>query len=268
MSEFRRYDPNGPVVTEATLRLTDSAVFYFAGQIPYSLKIALDSATASGDAVTVRTSPNDLKQALWQVRVQPVKTGKSEVTVNASSTSKGSATLKITVTEKVALPTDSGEETALVKLLLAESRAPSDKAYVEADSLKGMRWMKRVLKNRLDNHPEQYAARGAKTLIDIMRGNDAGKEQFKGFPSYPTLSSGVQTTLDDFVMSANQNNNKLSDAYVKFIDNAKMVAKEPPIVDPSPKGLYGWRTQDKGSPGSNFEAYLAPLSGNQFFTLK
>ena len=92
--------------------------------------------------------------------------------------------------------------------------------------------MKRVLENRLKKPTDFYAA-GATTMTQIIKAHkaDGSGIQFRGFQDYPTLASAQQGELTDDLEKRD------------LVAAAVAVAKAPAPSDPSPGGLYFWRTQ-------------------------
>ena len=154
----------------------------------------------------------------------------------------------------IQLPDKDTDPGAFARLLLLETRAPSDPGYDRADSLKAMRLMRQVVENRLAL-PAHYAAQGAKTEQDIVRmGN-----QFAGFRDYPTLPGLLGLKLERLLDIARAGHVST----MAFVSDAVTVATEP---NPSPayRQVTAWRTTGRGSPGPGFQ-FLVSLQGNDFY---
>lgn len=174
-----------------------------------------------------------------------------------------SVTLTVSIEPAIAIPPqESGVVGAVTRLLMAEARRPSHPQYSEADTLTSMQWMRRVLENRLANKPTQFGAAGAKNLIDIIQ----APNQFAGFSNYPDYSETLAAQLQEVIDNANDDNHPRQLDFGSFIQNAINVASNSSIIDPCPTGLYGWRTQGSGVPGSRFTKYQT-MAGNTFYTL-
>ncbi|WP_437717104.1 hypothetical protein WMF45_12245 [Sorangium sp. So ce448] len=188
--------------------------------------------------------------------------GSAAVTVTAATRSGIQATLRVAVDVAVELPDPATEAGAVARLLLSEARGPSHADYLAADTLESMVWMQRVLENRLASDPSQFGARGAKNLIDIIR----GANQFDGFSDYPNYDQGVRRRLQQMVNIANNDNDRMQSDFQSFIQNAIDVARlRVAVRDPSSTGLFGWRAAGTGSPGPRFSRFRT-LAGNTFFT--
>jgi len=204
----------------------------------------------------------DGPKGIWTVKIIAKAVGNADIEAKLKGVAV--AKLAVTVVDKLELPGATSEEGMLVRLFLAENLSPGQPGYNASDSKKSMQWMRVVLVNRLNNEPGQFNAPGAKTISDIVK----AKNQIEGFEKYPTLGANQSARINEIVKIANNDNDARQDLYVRFLQDALDAAKGKPIKDPSSTGLYGWRTSGSGSPGGNFEAYLTPLSGNQFYTLK
>ena len=175
--------------------------------------------------------------------------------------------ITVNVEPALALP-DAGTETGmLVRLLLAESRSPARWGTSTIDEVKkGMQWMRRVIVNRLNSDkPEEFMAKGAKTIGDIITADDRGSVQFHGFNRYPALEGGITANINDALSVANNGTHPKRALYAQFIQAAIDVATQALPADPSPTGLFGWRTENAGSPGADFKQF-GVAGGNTFYT--
>lgn len=174
-----------------------------------------------------------------------------------------SATLNVGVDPPIALADANTVPGAVARLLMAEARGPSHVGYVATDSLRSMRWMRRVLENRLANNPRQFLAPGATSLIDIIR----APNQFAGFSNYPNYDTVIRARLQAMLNIANNDSDPRQQRFREFVQNAMSVAQAAAIADPCPTGLYGWRTQGSAGPGGRFVVYQT-VAGNTFYTLQ
>jgi hypothetical protein len=224
-------------------------------------EITLRSGNNAIATAKIYKTPFNGPKGIWTIDLTPRKNGKVDIKATVKGTT---ATLKISIADGVVLPSASSDDGLLARLFLAESRSPDEAGYNSGDSKKGMQWMKLVVHNRLNNNPSQFAAPGAKSIADIVK----AKGQFKGFEKYPAIDITILSRINKIISLANSNNDSRQAKYKHFVVNAIDVAKHNVIKDPSPKGLYGWRTDGSGSPGGRFVKYGNPLSGNQFYTLQ
>lgn len=202
-------------------------------------------------------------KGIWTVDLQARSKGSAEIQAKL----KGAvvATIAVTVVEKLVLPGEATEEGMLARLLLAEAHSPGQSGYDVSESKTAMQWMRLVLANRLNNSPERFYAKGAKSLADIVK---AKPEQFKGFQDYPKIGADQSKVIDDIVKIANSDSDTRQEKYAQFLQSALEVASSKTLIpDPCSTGLYGWRTAGSDPPGGDFVKYGDPQSGNQFYTL-
>src|SRR5438132_8461458 len=124
----------------------------------------------------------DASAGIWTVDLYAKQKGEAEI--QAKVRGDAVARVAVTVLDKLQLPPPNTDEGLLVRLFLAETASPETKRTVTwtvEDATKSMQWMRLVLKNRLANNPQQFMARGARTLKDIVTAKDGGKVQFEGF---------------------------------------------------------------------------------------
>jgi hypothetical protein len=225
-----------------------------------------DDATASG---TVLRIPYDADAGIWIVDLDAKKKGKA--TLQAKVKGAAVAKLEVTVEDRLQLPAPNTQAGLLARLFLAETASPETQGvkWSVADAKKSMQWMRLVLQNRLANNPEQFMARGAKTLQDIVTAQDKGKLQYQGFGKYPALDSDIQLRIEDVFRMANDDNHKLQADYAAFIRTALEVASDTSVVqDPcgTDNFLSGWMTVNH-SPGDTSVPFQV-LMDNQFFMMK
>jgi hypothetical protein len=224
-----------------------------------------DEATASG---TVHHIPYDAAKGIWSVDIDAKKKGKA--TLQAKVKGVSVAELAVTVEDKLQLPAATTEEGLLVRLFLAETASPDSWAgWTVADARKSMQWMRLVLKNRLENNPKQFMAKGAKTLQDIVTAKDGGVVQYEGFSKYPAINSKINLRIEEDFQIANDDSDKRQQDYAAFIRAALEVASDKSVIqDPSGADhfLSGWMTVHH-SPGDDSVPFQA-LMDNQFFMMK
>jgi len=203
-------------------------------------------------------------KGIWTVHLQARSKGSAEIQAKL----KGAvvATIAVTVVEKLALPAEATEEGMLARLLLAESTNPGQPGYYAWKAKTAMQWMRVVLANRLNySNPEEFYAKGAKTLADIVK---AKPEQFKGFQDYPKIGADQSKVIDDIVNIANSDSDTRQEKCAQFLQGALEVASSKTLIpDPCPTGLYGWKTAGHKPPRGDLVKYGDPQSGNQFYTL-
>lgn len=248
-------------VSQATMHTGGTKRLHLAGVGGDRNVLSVDSTNGTVAAQTLLALFNGPK-GIWTVDLQARSKGSAEIQAKL----KGAvvAKLGLTVVEKLALPAESTDEGMLARLLLAEAHGPGQSGYDASGSKTAMQWMRVVLANRLKNSPERFNARGAKTLLDIVK----APRQFEGFQDYPKLGSDQSTRIDEIVSIANSDSDPRQGKYAQFLQNALEVAGSNTLIaDPCPTGLYGWRTAGSSSPGGDFVKYGDPQSGNQFYTL-
>jgi hypothetical protein len=174
--------------------------------------------------------------------------------------------LTVKVLPRIELPPLASGEGAIARLLLAENRGPEDLGFVSLEETQeSMRWMRRVLQNRLE-----FPAPGAFFITKKdMLGVITARNQFEGFENYPQIASGQSGHIRRTLESANEGGHRKFAAYRQHAQNALDIAsgKIPLIADPCPTGLYGWKTVGSQPPSSNFELYQQH-SGQNFYALK
>jgi hypothetical protein len=156
-------------------------------------------------------------------------------------------------------PTEVGAET---RLLMAECKGPSFPGYTLSSATECMQLMDLVLWNRLNNNPAQFMAKGATTIIDIIK----APGQFAGFANYPNYSGGIAANLQRILDIANNDSDRRQGDFRDFVNAAIGVAGDPTIPDTSPGTVAAWRTQGASSPGSRFTKFRT-VGGNDFYFL-
>ncbi|CAM3442821.1 hypothetical protein [Paracidovorax anthurii] len=183
------------------------------------------------------------------------------------------ALVSVTVKKAVSLPDPGSDAGLLVRLFLVEMPAPQEWATAGISGLEaareGMRMMHRVIANRLESgSAKEFMAAGARDVRGIVTASDRGNVQFAGFQHYPRIASKKQELIEARMAIVNDATNTPWHAkYVAFYEAALSVATEPLAPDPSPTGLFAWRTDDSGAPSPEFVEFKT-LGGNTFYTHK
>lgn len=220
----------------------------------------------------LKKSPFDGPKGIWVVDISASAVGKA--TLEAEFKGEVVASLSVVVFEKVLveLPDQSTILGMLTRLFLAESIGPGRPEYNAEESKKAMKWMRLVINNRLKHKtPEIFGVKKKQgktpyTVYDIIR----APGQFHGFEAYPSIIEDIKLNLTGIVAIANNYNHPAREKYAGFIANAKAAASDNAltgVIDPSKKGLYGWRTKDSKHPGGSFVVFKH-LAGQTFYTLK
>jgi len=222
---------------------------------------------------SIKTAPFDGPKGIWVVDIEGKENGNT--TLKAQYNGKPAASLEVNVFTKTAitLPHQDTVEGMLTRLFLAESINPGNSTlYDEDKSKKSMIWMRKVIENRLAHKtPGIFGAKKGLgkpqyTIYDIVR----AKNQFHGFEDYPQLHASIKVNIAGFLAIANNYNHSKREHYADFIQNAKDAAAKDALrnfIDPTTKGLYGWRTKGSSAPGGSFKKYQ-DLGGQTFYTLK
>ncbi|AVS64525.1 hypothetical protein C8245_01435 [Paracidovorax avenae] len=181
------------------------------------------------------------------------------------------ALVSISVKRKTVLPDPDSDEGLLVRLFLVEVPAPQEWRAAgiggPEEALEIMRMMRRVIVNRLQSgNTREFMAAGARDIRGIVTASDGGSVQFAGFDSYPNIAGAKQKMIESRMAIVNDATNAQWHArYAAFYDAALTAATEPLPADPSPTGLFGWRTEGRGAPSSEYRAFRS-LGRNTFFT--
>lgn len=184
--------------------------------------------------------------------------GDTEIQIGAAS---GGTPIKlgVRVIAPVALPDESTDVGMLTRLFLAENEAPGA-GYSATDAAETMTLMHVVLLNRLRRPDGRWASAGARSLRDVVR----APGQFRGFENYPTIAAATQSTIDGLLRIANDANNPLLPAMRAHIALAIAQAAERAPADPTRTGLFWWRTENSGSPGTGVVRFKT-VGGNTFW---
>jgi hypothetical protein len=162
----------------------------------------------------------------------------------------------------IKLPPRGDTDGAEARLLLAECKGPSFPGYTLAGAKEAMQLMDLVLFNRLNNHPGQFAAPGAKTIVDIIK----APGQFAGFETYPNYSAGIAANIQQALNIANNPKDKRQSDFADFVNAALEVADAATITDPSPGLVAFWRTAGASGPGAGATKFKT-VGGNDFYTI-
>ena len=162
------------------------------------------------------------------------------------------------------LAAESTDPGAMERLFLLETADPAQAIYSRTESIRAMRWMKRVVDNRLAAPRKSRFGEpaDATTETDIISvGN-----QFAGFGNYPTLDSSLAAKLYALLHIANLSTDRRSVKYAAFVQDAITTATEAqaPVGD-RVANLAAWRTTGTRAPGGEFRLH-ASLQGNDFYT--
>ncbi|WP_313624255.1 hypothetical protein [Achromobacter sp.] len=179
--------------------------------------------------------------------------------------------LRIKILPGLQLPHENTEAGLLARVFLAETVGPDDSRYGgRAESVESMRWIKRVLQNRLDAgahhfslNPGSVDARSIRTLQDVVK----ARGQVESFEMYPVLRSRLKDRIDSTTAIANDASDKRHRFFRQYVNDVISVAQSVDVIaDPCPTGLYAWRTHEADSPGPNF-AFFRTMGGQDFYTL-
>lgn len=222
---------------------------------------------------TIKSSPFNGPKGIWVIDIKGVTNGQTTLKAEYGGKTVASLDIKVFTKVNITLPLDSTEQGMLTRLFLAESINPGNSLIYDEDQSKtSMLWMRKVIENRLSHKtPNIFGAvkpigKSKYTIYDIVK----AKNQFHGFENYPTVHSSIKLNLTGFLAIANNYNHSKREIYADFIANAKQAASKDALkgfLDPSPKGLYGWRTKGSSQPGGDFKKYK-DLAGQTFYTLK
>lgn len=179
--------------------------------------------------------------------------------------------LRIQILPKLKLPAAGTEAGMLARVLLAENAGPQHRLFANMTEAKeAMQWMRHVLVNRLKFGPRYFTKnindsenRQISNLIGIVK---AGT-QVEGFESYPDISADQRDLIQNTLDIANDGTHTKNEQYRTYVGHVLAIAEgRESGPDPSPTGLYAWRTGNSSSPGSNFVEFRKK-GGQTFYTL-
>lgn len=230
--------------------------------------ISVTSSMAAIVAAKLLSAPYDGPKGVWTVDLEAKAEGKAKISASHKNTPAASIDVEVFKPEKISLDANSTEAGMLQRLLLAEAASPSKTQYKSSDVETSMEWMIVVVENRRkDKNPGRFMARDANKdgwdKRDIIR----AKGQFHGFENYPVLAEDVRKRIESYLKIGNDYEDTRHDIYAAFLKRAIKISKASLIKDPSPDGLFGWRTEGSGSPGPNYVKFK-DLAGQTFYTLK
>ena len=153
-----------------------------------------------------------------------------------------------------ALPDENTDEGALARLLIVEV-GPQHGDLSTLQEAMGL--MKTLIQNRLKNNPKDFEAPNATNETDIIRAarSDGKKVQFAGFPGYPEISPPQKKELDDTLDASIDSTKLFHDRSLRVVSADIAVAKAHAPPDPSPYGLYFWRTHGHPLGSPNYKLY-------------
>ncbi|EHK68272.1 hypothetical protein [Achromobacter arsenitoxydans] len=182
----------------------------------------------------------------------------------------GTPRIRVKILPYLQLPAQDSELGILTRMLILEAAGPEHPKYGgAAEARQSMQWMIRLLRNRLEagphhfsKSPSEVARQSVKTMTEVLK-IPGQVEAFAQYPNLPDKKKALITRTVDLANDATQSRFR---AYRELLENAILVAGSPPVADPCPTKLYGWRTQGASSPGRNF-LYFRSLGGQDFYTL-
>ncbi|CAM3411290.1 hypothetical protein [Paracidovorax anthurii] len=213
----------------------------------------------------------------WAFTITAGKAGNAKLAVQVGGGAGGPALtitpalVSVTVKRKTVLPEANTDEGLLVRLFLVEVPAPQEWRASgingAEEALEIMRMMRRVIVNRLNSgNTKEFMAAGARDIRGIVTASDSGKVQFAGFDTYPNITGAKQKMIEARMAIVNDaTNTQWYPKYAAFYEAALTAATEPLPADPSPTGLFGWRTEGRGAPSSEYLPFRS-LGRNTFFT--
>jgi hypothetical protein len=168
--------------------------------------------------------------------------------------------IAIRVIAAIALPIASTNAGVLTRLFLAETLAPGQPGVNATTSTDAMTLMRVVLENRLATPSGRWSSANARSMADVVR----APNQFEGFSSYPSLSPDVNKLIADMLRIANDASDARQGSIRAHVERAIAIASGPRPADPTPTGLYWWKTEGSKPPGTGITIYRTVL-GNTFY---
>jgi hypothetical protein len=177
---------------------------------------------------------------------------------------------------QITLDDASSDRGALERLVIAESPSPSVRA--DKDPKSKAKYPREVVKRGMKAICacvcNQVAADYYNDFLEATTIQNALRQknpvQYAGFENYPTLSSDVQTHIDN-ILEAAKSKNLYQGEQRDFIADAKEIATQfsgwngqDPFKGQG--GTYGFRTENRGSPGKRYKT-LGTIAHNTFFTI-
>ena len=259
MAEFQHM--NGTKVESSIVAVVGNSIHL---KVVPGHKESLPTISASPQTVAKVDHVDERKKANFTTfQLNAIAVGNATL-VGADSTGASIAgPITVVVQDKVVLPLASTKEGLFVRLFLAEVPSPGEGDHKLEDVTTAMIWMRVVVENRLATPSPEWSSAGATTLTDVIKAYN----QFDGFSHYPTIVHKVQKVIDQAISIANNGDDSRRAKYKEFVDAALSVASLQAVTDPSPKGIYWWRTKGAHPPSKKVEVYMTKL-GNTFYTLK
>jgi hypothetical protein len=260
---------NKPLPNQLTLVAGSPYAFKVSGLGPDKRHVVLMSSSPMVKVVVVNANDRNVEQTL---RMEPAASvpAPTPATISAYLASKptqkdgSTGILAVTIEPKIDLPAAGTEAGIVTRMFLAEAVAPGSPNFVAAESKEAMQWMRHVMLNRIKLGAQYFGASKDATTLTAMI---TGANQVEGFQHYPNIARGQAAVIDGVVRLANTSGHKDVLLYRQFIRDAINIASgADPGKDPSPTGLFSWRTAKAASPGSNFVKYRTH-GGQDFYTL-
>jgi hypothetical protein len=228
--------------------------------VPGAKEAMADSIAAVPSTVaTIENISHRTKAHFSTFEIKCVAKGAATVTASAGGKTLAGP-LSVEVLEKLVLPAAGTDAGLLARLFLAEVASPGAASWKLEDAKTCMTLMRVVLENRLATPSGRWSSTGAKSLGDVVR----APGQFKGFGKYPELSSDVTSVIDEILAVANKGGDRRMANMRAHVEAAIAIASGSKPTDPTKTGLYWWRTEGSGSPGTGVTAYKS-LMGNTFY---
>jgi hypothetical protein len=266
VAEFRK-KTNGPAVTAKLLVTGKTAtLFLLAPSVATVAVTPADPGKLAVSGLKQLKFPNPGKDLVFsQFDVKAIAPGKTSITADITGAPPADIKLVLTVNveDPITLPDINTDAGALCRLFLHENLTPFFPGFKADATLKGMQWMRNVMENRRNKKPELFGLKKSETIINMLH----NASQFGDLSTYPTLTSDFQGTLDTDLRIAQDDDNPKQQAFADYVRNAISVATSPEPVDPSPNGLFFWRTEGSGSPGGQAVLFQS-TAGNTFYTIK
>lgn len=233
---------------------------------PHVLELTSNTHNSRTDSWTFEVTARSAGNAKLMLKSKNFGKGMSALTVTP-------ALVSVTVRKAVSLPDPESDAGMLIRLFFVELPAPQEWSINgvsgSEDIREAMRMMRRVIVNRLESgNTSEFMAINARTLRDIVTASDRGNIQIAGFENYPQIGKAKQKLIDARLAIVNDATNTAWHAkYLDFYEAALVVATESLPPDPSPTGLFAWRTKGSKSPSPEFQIFKT-LAKNTFFTHK
>lgn len=253
------------IQTRANQRVTDPILAVVGNRLPLKLvpgrgeTIPATLAVAPAHVAVIEEISHRPQQNFSTFTLHALAPGRATLTVQSGGRAIAGP-IGIRVDATIALPAAGTDAGLLARLFLAECPGPGTAGATDAAITEVMTLMRVVLQNRLAQPSGRWGSAGATGLADVVR----SRGQFEGFGGYPTLSTAVSGRIAEFVRIANDAADRRQPAMRAHVARAIAVASGPRPTDPTNTGLYWWRTQNSGAPGTGVTVYKS-LLGNTFY---